>query len=295
MPNCSCNQQQMNTSCDPTSIQETADSLVIIRADVNLAKPFGVDDPFAHLFVTEAGKRMASMAISVDPCYVDFNLVRYRHITERIRDAISRYHQILFLGAGYDTRAISMIEFSDNPVEVFEVDYPEKLAEKQQILKQAGVEIPSYLHFVPMNLSQPGLLHHLRSMGFRSSYPTLVIMEGLLFFLPSETTKRLINPQTLALASGSTVIFDYWSNERIDMLNHRVEEKLGKRLFSSFPYPDHPSQFHNIMIDMGYQDMVISDLDILISEIHPGFRNNHLPDHWFVVQTVYNSNNGKVR
>ena len=290
MQNCSCNHQQMNTSCDSTSIQETADSLVIIRADMALAESVGVDDPFAHLFVTEAGKQMASIAISVDPCYVAFNLVRYRHITERIRDAIPRYHQILFLGAGYDTRSISMPEFRINPVEVFEVDYPEKLTMKQQILIQACVELPSYIRFVPMNLSQSGLLHHLCSMGFRPSDPTLVIMEGLLFFLPSETTKRLINPQTLELAPGSTVIFDCWSNERINMLNRRVEEKLGKRLFSLFPYPDHPSQFHNIMIDMGYQDIVISDLDILVSENYPGFRNNHQPDHWFVVQSVYKSN-----
>jgi hypothetical protein len=131
MPNCSRNIQQMSSICDATSIQETADSLVIIRADTTLAKPFEVDDPFAQLFVTEAGKRMASMVISVDTCYVAFNLVRYRHITERIRDAITRYHQILFLGAGYDTRAISMPEFGGNPVEVFEVDYPEKLTSKQ--------------------------------------------------------------------------------------------------------------------------------------------------------------------
>jgi len=75
MPNCSRNIQQMSSICDATSIQETADSLVIIRADTTLAKPFGVDDPFAQLFVTEAGKRMASMAISVDTCYVAFNPV----------------------------------------------------------------------------------------------------------------------------------------------------------------------------------------------------------------------------
>jgi methyltransferase (TIGR00027 family) len=295
MSNYSHNLQQMNTSCDPTSIQETADSLVIIRADVNLAKPLGVDDPFAHLFVTEAGKRMASMAISVDPCYVDFNLVRYRHITERIRGAISRYHQILFLGAGYDTRAISMPEFGDNPVDIFEVDYPDKLTSKRRILMQAGVQLPSYFRFVPMNLSQSGLLQHLCSVGFRPSEPTLVIMEGLLFFLPSETAERLIHPATLNLAPGSTVIFDYWSNERINMLNLQVEEKLGKRLFSLFPYPDHPAQFHNCLSDMGYQDIVISDLNMLVSEIHQGFRNNDQPDQWFVVQTVYKSNYGKVR
>ncbi len=287
MPNCSRNIQQMSSICDATSIQETADSLVIIRADTTLAKPFGVDDPFAQLFVTEAGKRMASMAISVDTCYVAFNLVRYRHITERIRDAITRYHQILFLGAGYDTRAISMPEFGGNPVEVFEVDYPEKLTSKQQILMQAGVELPSYLRFVPMNLSQSGLLHHLCSMGFRPSEPTLVIMEGLLFFLPSENTEQLINPRTLDLAPGSTVIFDYWSNARIDILNCRVEEKLGKRLFSPFPYPDRPSQFHKTLNDMGYQDIVISDLNVLVSEVHQGFRDNDQPDHWFIVQTVY--------
>lgn len=288
MPNCSQN-QQMNTNCDPTSIQETADSLVIIRSDMAVAKFFGVDDPFAHLFVTEAGKKMASMAISVDPCYVAFNLVRYRYITDQIRKAIPQYHQILFLGAGYDTRSISMAEFRGKPLDVFEVDFPEKLIGKQQILMNAGVPIPSYLRFIPLDLSQPGILHHMCSMGFRISEPTLVIMEGLLFFLPTEITARVIDPQTLGLASGSTVIFDYWSNARIDMLNRRVEEKLGKRLFSLFPYPDHPSQFHHVMTGMSYQNVMINDLDMLVSESYQGERDTYQPDHWFIVQAVYKS------
>ena len=233
--------RQNSSQRDPKSIQVTADALVVIRANEALAGPFGIFDPFARYFVTDAGKRMVAMAESVDPCYVAFNLVRYRYFTERIRDATARYRQLLFLGAGYDTRSISMPEFGCGSVEVFEVDYPEKLASKRQILTQAGVSVPSYVRHVPMNLAQPGLLRHLCAMGFRPSEPTLVLMEGLVFFLDAETTIQLLDPRTLELAAGSTVIFDYWSNDRINCLNQRVEGRLGRQLFSRFPFPDLPS------------------------------------------------------
>lgn len=141
--------------------------------------------------------------------------MRYRYFTEQIREAASRYHQLLILGAGYDTRSISMPEFGGGSVEVFEVDYPDKLACKQHVLSQAGVAAPSYIKQVPADLAQPDLLRRLCAMGFQKSVPVLVLMEGLVYFLASETTAHLLDPKTLELAAGSSVIFDYWPNNRI--------------------------------------------------------------------------------
>jgi methyltransferase (TIGR00027 family) len=276
----------MSSQHDPRSIQETADALVVIRANEALAGPFGIVDPYAHYFVTDAGKRMVEMAESVDPCYVAFNLVRYRYFTERIREATARYRQLLFLGAGYDTRAISMPEFGSGSVEVFEVDYPEKLASKQLILTQAGVPVPPYVRYVPMNLAQPGLLRHLCDLGFRPSEPTLVLMEGLVFFLAAETTMQLLDPGTLELATGSTVIFDYWSNERINRLNQRVEERLGRQLFSRFPFPDLPAGLQQTLAGLGYGDVTIRDMDTLVAGIQQGVREVAYPDNWFVARVA---------
>ena len=274
----------MNGERDPKSIQATADALVVLRANEALTGPFGIADPYARYFVTDAGKRMVEMAESVDPCYASFNLARYRYFTERIRDAAGQYRQILFLGAGYDTRSISMPEFGGGSVEVFEVDYPEKLASKRQILTQAGVSVPSYVRHVPMDLAQPGLSRRLREMGFRPSEPVLVLMEGLVYFLEAETTAQLLDPGTLELAAGSTVIFDYWSNNRIGRLNRRVEERLGRQLFSRFPFPDLPPGLQATLVGLGYGNVSIRDMDALLAGFRQGVRKAAYPDNWFVAE-----------
>ena len=281
--------RQKSSHCDPMSIQVTADALVVIRANEVLAGLLRIVDPYARYFVTDAGKRMVEMAESVDPCYVTFNLVRYRYFTERIREATARYRQFLFLGAGYDTRAISMPEFGCGSVDVFEVDYPEKLASKQQILTQAGVSIPSYIRYVPMDLAQPGLLRRLCEMGFRPSELTMVLMEGLVFFLAAETTAQLLDPGTLELAAGSTVIFDYWSNKRINRLNQRVEGRLGRQLFSRFPFPDQPKRLQNALAGLGYKDVTIRDMNTLVASIQQNDHEVAPPDNWFVAKAVIGS------
>ena len=278
--------RQAHRQSDPRSIQVTADALVVIRADETLAGPFGVVDPYARLFVTDAGKRMVEMAESVDTCYVSFNLVRYCYFTGRIREATTRYRQFIFLGAGYDTRAISMPEFGSGEFDVFEVDYPEKLASKRRILTQAGVPVPPYVRHVPMNLAQPGLLRRLCEAGFRPSEPTLVLMEGLVFFLAGETTAQLLDPGTLELAAGSTVTFDYWSNERIHRLNGRVEERSGRRLFSRFPFPDLPEGLQPALSGLGYRDVAIRDMDALVAGFRQGDREAAHPDNWFVARAA---------
>lgn len=287
--------RQKTDRSNPQSIQVTADALVVIRSNETLAEPFGVVDPHARYFVTDAGKRLVEMAESVDPCYVSFNLVRYRYFTERIRDAAVRYRQFLFLGAGYDTRSISMPEFAGGPVAVFEVDFPEILASKRQVLAQAGVPVPSYVRHVPMNLAKPGLLHRLCEAGFRPSEPAAVLMEGLVFFLAAETTAQLLDPGTLELAAGSNVLFDYWSNDRISRLNRRVEEKSGTRLFSRFPFPDQPAELQHTLAGLGYGNVTIADLDSLVADPWQEVRKTAYPDRWFVAGATVMQAGGVVQ
>jgi methyltransferase (TIGR00027 family) len=271
------------------NIQATADALVVLRANRELAEPFGVIDPYAPHFVTDAGKQMAEMAQSVDPCFVAFNLTRYRYFTERLREAATQFRQLVLLGAGYDTRPISMPEFARGAVKVFEVDYPDKLASKRDILTQAGVSVPSYIRDVPRDLAAPGLQGHLRQMGFRPSQPTLVLLEGVLAYLAPEAACQLLEPRTLALGPGSAVLFDYWSNERIERLNQRVETRLGHRLFHWFPFPDVPSALEHALVGLGYRDVHITDLDGVVANLRqdsggaPVYREGK---SWFIVEAT---------
>ena len=137
-------------------VQVTADALTSLRTTSPLAVELGLDCPYDSLFANAAGKQLAAMALSVDPVYEQYNIVRYKWFTEQLADAAGRFDQILLLGAGFDTRALTLPALTAAACGIFEVDFPDMLAHKQTVLAAAGIEIPGQLHFVPADLADGG-------------------------------------------------------------------------------------------------------------------------------------------
>lgn len=88
-------------------VQVTADALTSLRTSSPLAAALGLDCPYDHLFANDAGKQLAAMALSLDPVYEQYNVVRYKWFTEQLDGAAGQFDQILLLGAGFDTRALT--------------------------------------------------------------------------------------------------------------------------------------------------------------------------------------------
>lgn len=264
-------------------IQITADALIALRSNQKLMDEIGLRDPFAQYFDTGDGQKMAAMITNqFDPLYPRYNLARFKYFTARIDGC--KFQQIIFLGSGYDTRSIWMDKFQDGSIEVFEVDFPEKLASKRAKLNDAGIKIPSWLHYVSSDLSDENLGSLLIKEGLKIDSKTFVVIEGVLFFLPSKTGERILNPQFLNLAKGSEILADFWTQSRVTALNTIVREKLDKELFDTFPDSNSAATAQNLFYKLGYSESRIKKLDDIVSKIYKNDFSTELSKGWLVLE-----------
>ena len=246
-------------SDSPVSV--TADACVVIRAEAAASQDSHfLGDPHARLFVTDEGRRMAAMAKALDPVYVPYNLARYTWVAGRLAEALRRMPQVVLLGSGYDTRALSLFAGEGPDCHVFELDFPATLDSKRAILTKHGIAFPSQHHLVPADLTNPGLGALLRAAGFAPERPSFVLAEGVMFFLPPEAAARLLEPAHLGLAPGSTLLFDCWSNTRIRRLNAKVAAKTGRALFAAPVLPDDPAELKRDLRARGYDRVSVMPL-----------------------------------
>lgn len=208
-------------------VHVTADALIALRATSPLAVRWSVAAPYDRLFATQAGRRLADLALSVDPVYEAFNLARFRWFSERFADAVAADRQVVLLGAGFDTRGDGL---AASGADVFEVDFPEKLAEKAAVLAAAGVVRPTRLRSVGTDLAGP-VGDRLAAAGLDRTKPTAVFLEGVSFFLAVDVLARLLDNSALGLAPSTTFAFDAWTHARVALMAERVAAATGRRLF----------------------------------------------------------------
>lgn len=201
-----------------------------------MARTAGLEDPYAPWFDSPQGRELAALAQSTDPAYYQYNIARYLCSTAWLRELAPGVSQLLILGSGADGRGIWLEALAENGVNVFEVDSASRLKGKQQVLKAHGVAIPERVRLVAGDLSADDIPSLLRAAGFTAPTPAMVLMEGVLYFLPAQASARILDPRWLGLSKGSRVILDYWSRERIDALNERVRDFIGRELFHAPPF-----------------------------------------------------------
>jgi methyltransferase (TIGR00027 family) len=125
--------------------------------------------------------------------------------------------QIVFLGAGYDTRAL---RFRDQlgETKIFEIDAPSTQDRKVRILRASGIALPPQLKYIPVNFKTEDFGKKLEMEGFDNAEKTLFIWEGVMYYLPPaavETTLRVIKENS---PEGSRLCFDYMS-AKLDSIN----------------------------------------------------------------------------
>ncbi|WP_175994743.1 SAM-dependent methyltransferase [Burkholderia vietnamiensis] len=133
-------------------------------------------------------------------------IVRSRLAEDVWREAVERgIRQYVILGAGLDTSAF---RHPDMPGRIFEVDLPATQAWKQARLREAGIAVPSSLHFVPVDFESVGLAEGLARAGFDADAPAVFSWLGVTMYLDEEAvidTLRFI----AGCAKGSAVLFEY--------------------------------------------------------------------------------------
>ena len=183
----------------------TAHWVAAARARESLRPDALFQDPFAAALAGEEGERWKG-----DPrdeatlgAYI---ALRTRFFDDELmRVAASGVRQIVILAAGLDARAYRL-EWPYG-TRVFELDQPELIAEKNDILTATGATPRCARVTLGVELRDPWA-DTLRAAGFDPRKPSAWLVEGLLPYLREEEVHRLFE-QIAALASaGSTLALD---------------------------------------------------------------------------------------
>jgi methyltransferase (TIGR00027 family) len=125
--------------------------------------------------------------------------------------------QIVFLGAGYDTRSYRFIDMIRN-TKIFELDIATTQQRKVKALKKEGIQIPKLLSFVPVNFKNQKLQDVLSTAGYDNNKKTLFIWEGVTYYLSKEAINDTLHFIANNSPAGSIICFDYMT-EKLESLS----------------------------------------------------------------------------
>ena len=136
-----------------------------------------------------------------------FIAMRTRFAEDALRAAVEDgTAQLVVLGAGLDTFAYRSPYGAR--LRVFEADFPATQAWKRERLATAGIDLPEWLTFAPVDFERETLAEGLAAAGFDASVPTFFTWLGVVPYLTETAifaTLRFIG----GLPEGAQVVFDY--------------------------------------------------------------------------------------
>ncbi|NCG19272.1 MAG: SAM-dependent methyltransferase [Rhodobacterales bacterium] len=199
------------------SASRTAEAVCFFRASEQW-RPQGdriLDDPLAKSFLSptfraalKVSDGLKQRAWNLSLGLTAFVLIRHRWMDDALVEAVSggRAHQVLILGAGYDTRAWRHVQvLGDLPV--YEVDHPVTQARKVQL----SAQLPALPHMkrIPVDFQTQDLGQRLVEDGFTEGAPTFVIWEGVSMYLTRAAVEHTLSTLAKLVGPGSQLVMDY--------------------------------------------------------------------------------------
>lgn len=200
-------------------------------------------DYLAELFLTDEGKKPLSDVASrkwaiqnlITPPLYGYFICRTAYIDSIFKKALSEnYSQIVFLGAGYDTRAYRFDSINSN-IRIFEMDAPSTQNRKIEVLKNANIEIPEQVSFISINFKDDNFADALIKSGIVKSAKTLFIWEGVTFYLQEDIIRNTLELLNTLAPVGSMICFDY--------MTAKVDSVYNSEPFLFWIKPDELSAF----------------------------------------------------
>lgn len=132
-------------------------------------------------------------------------VVRTRFFDDFLRYACwgAGMRQVVLMAAGMDSRAFRL---NWPPgTRLYELDRPEVLAAKEEVIARAGARPACERRVVGANLGRASWSEALSNAGYEAQAPSVWLMEGLLFYLGGSTVRRLLGT-TGALATPPSLL-----------------------------------------------------------------------------------------
>ncbi len=216
-------------------------------------------DPFAMAILGEDEKDVLRFAEEHPLASLGrlFTAARGRIAEDALSHAVERgIRQIVILGAGLDTFALR------NPhgarrIRIHEVDYPATQAWKRRRLAEAGLALPPWLVFVPVDFERDDLREKLVGAGFQQDTPAFFTWLGVVPYLTRGAIGSTLDD--MASIPNAEVVFDYmepseaFPEEIRGFVTERTEqlEKTDERLASRFE----PAGIAAILRSHGFSDI----------------------------------------
>lgn len=201
------------------------------------------------------GLAWAGERVTIPGLFVHFAL-RKRAIEELVRSHIAQgARQVIVLGAGFDTLA-SRLHRAFPEVRFFELDHP-----STQALKRAALERSSppdaNLTLLPIDLrsTTPDVVLQ-AAPDFLQEAPSVVVIEGLLMYLPQEAVERTLRGLRQALGPNSTVVMTFMRQRpdgriRFESQTWIASQWLGRRR-EPFLWASDPLDLASLMRRAGF-------------------------------------------
>ncbi len=209
-----------------------------IRGGDNLAEAFLTDeeriplrDPAARAWLLE--NKVAAGAYA-------FMIARTAFFDEVVEGALrENVPQIVFLGAGYDSRPYRFRELIQDTA-IFELDTEATLRRKQACLGRAQISIPAQVRFAPFELPADDLMLILVQAGFKRNGRTLFLWEGVTYYLSGEIVDSGLTAIGRGSPAGSSICFDYAA-----LSGEALQEKgaVALRDHMRTEHPNEPAKF----------------------------------------------------
>ncbi len=139
----------------------------------------------------------------------EYVIARTKYIDTVFRQTLSdQFSQIIFFGAGFDTRALRFHEEA-RQTRIFELDAPATQRAKIGQYERRHISIPPDVVFVPIDFDREFLPLKLDQAGFKRDERSLFILEGVLMYLQPQSVDQTFQTIRELAAAGSEVVFDY--------------------------------------------------------------------------------------
>ncbi|WP_309505573.1 class I SAM-dependent methyltransferase [Thermaerobacillus caldiproteolyticus] len=155
-------------------------------------------------------------------------LSRSRYTEDNLDLAVKQgVEQYVILGAGMDTFAFRRPDLL-RQVQVFEVDHPATQTFKRNRLAELGWEIPSHLHFVPVDFTKESLADALKGTLYDVQTKSFFSWLGVTMYLTRDEVFATLRSIAEIAPEGSAVIFDYFVPEEDTPHMKEMREDLRK-------------------------------------------------------------------
>jgi methyltransferase (TIGR00027 family) len=208
---------------------ETAMAVAFMRALANIDEHQEIrgGDALAEIFLTSKWRKPVRDLgvrkwvldkIAIKGIY-EYILVRTAHFDSVVRNAFEEnVPQVVFLGAGYDSRPYRFMEYIRDTL-IFELDSTPTQLRKKDILANKQIHIPDQLTYVPIDFRRDSILDILLQAGFDPNKQTLFLWEGVMYYLTQEVVDSMFNFLKDKTTTGSSILFDYISKSPDDVFN----------------------------------------------------------------------------